>query len=229
MGYTAKGIEDWGGSIGRVRVECAALPPYPGHEFPRVAGLLFPCDAPYEERLAIEYFVGDASEPRGDGSRIIAHVVNDATPKWGAGFAKVIRKKWPQVQEDFIQWASADRGRLRLGSYHTSAIDSSLAVFHMVAQHGFGPSASPRVRYAALETCLSALGDMARGRDATVHMPRIGCGQAGGNWTIVEELIDATLIQRGVPTAVYDLPAEHLSWHQRITTAKKVTNEKSLF
>jgi hypothetical protein len=36
-------------------------------------------------------------------------------------------------------------------------------------------------------------------------MPRIGCGQAGGSWFIVEELIASTLLGSGVPAVVYDL------------------------
>jgi hypothetical protein len=37
-------------------------------------------------------------------------------------------------------------------------------------------------------------------------MPRIGCGQAGGSWFTVSELIDLHLVRRGVAVTVYDLP-----------------------
>ncbi len=37
-------------------------------------------------------------------------------------------------------------------------------------------------------------------------MPRIACGQAGGAWFIVEELISSALLGSGVPAIVYDLP-----------------------
>ena len=47
--------------------------------------------------------------------------------------------------------------------------------------------------------------DVARRLHATVHMPRIGCGQAGGSWFIVEELIASTLLASSVPAVVYDL------------------------
>ncbi len=41
VGYTAKGDEDWPNNFGRVHVESIALPPYPSHPYPRVAGLAF--------------------------------------------------------------------------------------------------------------------------------------------------------------------------------------------
>jgi hypothetical protein len=44
-------------------------------------------------------------------------------------------------------------------------------------------------------------------RRASVHMPRIGSGQAGGNWDIIEELVDHHLCAQGIRVTVYDLPA----------------------
>ena len=77
-------------------------------------------------------------------------------------------------------------------------MSDDVSIASAVAQKGYGPSAKPRIRYAALE-------DVARRLHATVHMPRIGCGQAGGSWFIVEELIASTLLGSGVPAVVYDL------------------------
>jgi hypothetical protein len=80
----------------------------------------------------------------------------------------------------------------------------------MIAQHGYGNSSRPRIRYEALTACLNALGKLALAENASVHMPRIGCGQAGGRWPVVRELIDEALLDRGVAVFVYDLPGE--SW-----------------
>ena len=43
---------------------------------------------------------------------------------------------------------------------------------------------------------------------ATVHMPRIGCGEAGGDWNIVSEMIDEALCRESIPVTVYDLPGD---------------------
>jgi hypothetical protein len=37
-----------------------------------------------------------------------------------------------------------------------------------------------------------------------VHIPRIGCGLAGGTWDRIEPLITGTLIAKNISTIVYD-------------------------
>jgi hypothetical protein len=57
-----------------------------------------------------------------------------------------------------------------------------------------------------MKACLDILADIALEREASIHMPRIGCGQAGGSWHVVRELIDECVCSRGIPVTVYDLP-----------------------
>jgi hypothetical protein len=37
-----------------------------------------------------------------------------------------------------------------------------------------------------------------------VHLPRIGCGLAGGKWEKVEPLIEKTFLTQEIPVFVYD-------------------------
>jgi O-acetyl-ADP-ribose deacetylase (regulator of RNase III) len=67
--------------------------------------------------------------------------------------------------------------------------------------HGWG---GPPIRYEALAACLGLLADQALELGATVHMPRIGCGLAGGEWSRVQPLIEERLLDRGVRVTVYD-------------------------
>jgi hypothetical protein len=39
---------------------------------------------------------------------------------------------------------------------------------------------------------------------ASVHMPRIGCGLAGGRWERIEPLITRRLSEHGIAVTVYD-------------------------
>jgi hypothetical protein len=48
---------------------------------------------------------------------------------------------------------------------------------------------------------------MAHERAASVHMPRIGCGLAGGEWGRVESIVRDTLCAEGIEVTVYDLPS----------------------
>ena len=205
IGFTAKAQEDWGDPFGKLRVECVGIPSYPGDVFPRVAGIVKSPRGHPDDALDITYLRGDATRPRGDGARVIAQVVNDRASMWGAGFALVIRKKWPAVQESFCSWAD-NRNNLQLGKTLAVSVDPSTTVFNMVCQHGYGPSPTPRIRYAHLRDCLEQLAQVAIQKQASVHIPRIGCGQAGGSWDIVRELIDQTVCRQGVHVTVYDPP-----------------------
>ena len=99
-----------------------------------------------------------------------------------------------------------DRGEFSLGSIHKSEIEGDLSIVEMISQHGYGESATPRIRYGALEVCLQKLAGEALRKKASVHIPRIGCGQAGGSWWIVSELIEEFLLKAGIKVTVYDLP-----------------------
>ena len=125
------------------KVEALGIPPYPGRSYPRVLGMVWPADKDETQRTEITYLKGDATTPRGEGFRILAHIVNDRSMIWGAGFGRAVRRKWPGVQEDFAKWAVGCRPEYSLGNIHFSRIDDSLTVAHLVAQHGVGPSRTP--------------------------------------------------------------------------------------
>ena len=205
IGFTAKAQEEWADPIGKLRVECVGIPSYPNDVFPRVAGLAKTQRSLSSQLPEITYLRGDATRPRGEGFRVVAQIVNDRASTWGGGFALVVRKKWPHVQESFRSWA-ASGGNLQLGRVQVASVDDSTAVFNMVCQHGYGPSPKPRIRYAHLKNCLEQLATFVMQKQASVHIPRIGCGQAGGSWEIVRELVDQALCRQGVRVTVYDPP-----------------------
>jgi O-acetyl-ADP-ribose deacetylase (regulator of RNase III) len=205
IGYTAKRIEDWR-YAGKVRVHCLGISPYPNQTFPRVIGLLRPIRQDAQPTAGITYLKGDASAPRGSSPRLIVQIVNDSAFTWGGGFSLAIRQKWPTAQQAYRQWAYDNRQHLSLGNVHLAEAEDNLAVVSMVAQRGYGPSDKPRIRYSALRSCLERLSVFAAKEKATVHMPRIGTGLAGGSWNIVSELIDDVLCRAGINVFVYDLP-----------------------
>lgn len=60
------------------------------------------------------------------------------------------------------------------------------------------------MRYDAIRQGLDKVSVFAREIKASVHMPRIGCGLAGGTWDQIEPLLSSELIDAGVETVVYD-------------------------
>jgi len=207
IGFTAKGEESWASEKLDIRVESIGIPAFPGSPYPRVAGVLMPTTLRSADLHGITYLKGDVLDLRGSGPKILLHVVNDATPNWGGrGVAVAIRSRWPQAQEHFRNWVAASRANLRLGRVHFFEINPSLIVASVVAQHGYGESATPRIRYSAIESALRQVARVAAERAASIHMPRIGTGYGGGVWLVIQEIITNTLSSVGFPVTVYDLP-----------------------
>ncbi len=205
IGFTSKSDEEWTADAGELHVEAVGISPYPDRSFPRVMGFAAPRKRQASRTPRITYLKGDATKPRGSGPKLLVHVVNDRTPRWGGGFARVVRTTWPDVQNDFIRWVESRRGALRLGVCRVAVVDEGLTIISMICQHGYGESPTPRIRYNALETCLCEVAAIADQQAASVHMPRIGCGQAGGSWDVVRELVEDALLKRGISVTVYDV------------------------
>lgn len=208
IGFTAKSREKWPGIPNPVEAEYVGLPAHLGHSEPRVAGLAKLSARRKLRPATLEYLRGDALSPRGEGPRLIAHIVNDKTPNWGGnGFAAAVKRQYPDVQQDFKEWIELDRDHLKLGEIHVAHVAENIQSVQMIAQAGYGVSTKPRIRYLALQKCLDSVAAIATTSQATVHMPRIGMGHARGQWPVIEDLIYESLISRGVATTVYDLPA----------------------
>lgn len=205
IGYTESAEETWPSGT-RLLVECVGIPPYPGSYYPRVAGLIrFTKEHAVHSDLKIVH--GNVLDPRETGAlRIICQLVNDQARVWGGGVAKSAAKKFPEAQRSFSDWITKTPRRMRLGTVHFFRATKDICIASLIAQEGYGPSASPRIRYAALKHCLQQVADFAIENNASVHMPRIGAGQSGGSWETVEELVRETIVAAGVGVTIYDLP-----------------------
>lgn len=154
---------------------------------------------------SITHRKGDATAPIAEGAKIICHICNDVGG-WGKGFVLAISKRWPEPEAQYRAWSKAgESAGFRLGAVQLVEVEPALWVANMVAQRGVHAAAGvPPIRYDAVRECLAALATDAVARRASVHMPRIGCGLAGGSWPEVEAIIQQTLVTSGVPVHVYD-------------------------
>ena len=154
----------------------------------------------------VTYVKGDATKPQGEGVKIIAHICNDKGG-WGAGFVLALNKLSLKPQKMYRDWYSRRRDYfLPLGMTQTVYLSDELYVFNMIAQHGTVSKLNPQpLSYEALEIALERLAELAIEANASVHMPRIGAGLAGGKWDVIESIINRTLTLRDVDVTVYDL------------------------
>lgn len=175
---------------------------------------------------------GDATEPQcpdttlTDQPVIIAHICNDAGG-WGAGFVMAISAKWHQPEEAYRKWhhdqTGDDRsGLLTLQLGHTQLVqvqghpfhptdDQKIWVANMIAQRGWTwtSDGTPPIRYDALKSAFERVVQEAGLLNASIHMPRIGCGLAGGTWPEVEKVLRGVLDYYELYDSnvyVYDLP-----------------------
>lgn len=153
----------------------------------------------------IEYVRGDATMPLGKGPKVIAHVCNDLGG-WGKGFVLALSRRWPEPERAYRRWHRERAGNdFGLGAVQLVQVGPLLWVANIVGQRGIrtGSQGVP-VRYEAIDAALTALAPQALALGASVHLPRIGCGLAGGRWERVEPLVHARLVVPGLAVTVYD-------------------------
>ena len=77
----------------------------------------------------------------------------------------------------------------------------------MIAQEGlFEKKGVIPLKYDALRICMKALAEDATLINASIHMPRIGTGQAKGDWNIIEGIIHDELVTKNLDVSIYIPP-----------------------
>ena len=183
----------------------------------------------------IKYVIGDATEPQGEGNKLIIHCCNDVGG-WGRGFVLALSRKWDRPEREYRAWAKRGwfhapldslcapfnpsteepyiKNEFRMGQIQVVGVDPYVYVVNMVGQRDYcdlkikvGDTnlTLPPVRYGAITECLMRVAEKAKELDATVHCPRFGSALAGGEWELIATIIDSTLIRSGVEVTVYDL------------------------
>jgi O-acetyl-ADP-ribose deacetylase (regulator of RNase III) len=208
VGQTVKTTTDLNGIA--YSLQAVGAPPYPGRSLPRVLALLEPMREQRNDPR-IRWVSSDITD-LGAGTRpvVIAHVTSNSTRAWGRqGVAAALARVFPQAAAAYRSWAIASPDNLKLGHVHELPQELTgrpVTIVSMVAQEGYGPGAVTRLNYAALRDCLERVAVIAQRRDASVHLPRIGAGQAGGRWDLIEATIVAQLCAQDVSVVVHTLP-----------------------
>lgn len=147
--------------------------------------------------MKIEYRKGNLLET---DCRLILHGCN-SLGVMGAGVAKQIRQKWPKAYQDYRD--SYDSYGLPLGSIITSKQPDGKIVLNAIMQDTIGP-AGVHVSYWAVANVLYTLDQISTVQKiGVVAMPAIGSGLAGGDWKVIEAIIENTA--RNYQPVVYEL------------------------
>ena len=146
----------------------------------------------------ITYVKGDATRPMGEGIKLLIHVCNDKGA-WGAGFVMALSRRWKEPEMMYRMMP-----KRTLGMIQTVSVDNDIIVVNMIAQTLFTrrPLGKIPLSYPALEKCLKKVNKIAVEHGLTVHAPRFGAGLGGGDWTVIEDMINECI---KVPVYIYDL------------------------
>jgi len=152
----------------------------------------------------IKYVIGDATNPIGEGNKLIIHVCNDIGA-FGAGFVLALSKKWKEPENAYRSMKKEDR---ILGAVQIIPVEKDIWIVNMIGQHDVKPMkindiTIPPIRYDAVLACLKKVKVYAKTLNATIHAPRFGAGLAGGSWEVIEKIINEAL--EGIDVTIYDL------------------------
>lgn len=164
----------------------------------------------------MKYIKGDATNPDTKGPAIIIHCCNNIG-KWGSGFVVALQNKWPITRKHYLNWFDSDKaddyvvtasgvvntGSFKLGEVQFIEVEPNLWVANIIGQNGiYFNKGIPPIRYEAIRSGLKKVYSFAFDKKATIHMPRMGAGLAGGKWEEIERLLTEELFE--TPITVYD-------------------------
>lgn len=157
---------------------------------------------------SLTYIKGDATIPYVEGGRrVIVHCCNDEG-KWGKGFVTHLSKKWTPPEQAYRKWYASVEGNLPLGEIQPVQVSDDTFVMNLIGQKGVYKSGSkPPIRYWALKRGFRNVYNwvIAQEAEVTLHMPKLGSGLAGGNWSRIEELIKEELSNKNISVTIYTL------------------------
>ena len=108
-------------------------------------------------------------------------------------------------EAEYRKWHKSD-DHFELGKVQLVRVEEDIWVANLLGQHGIGrdENGNPPIRYEAIKLGMIEIHNLALELNASIHMPRIGCGLAGGSWDQIQPIIEHALAQSDIETIVYD-------------------------
>jgi O-acetyl-ADP-ribose deacetylase (regulator of RNase III) len=151
----------------------------------------------------IFYIKGDVLNQKNNSERkVITHSCNNLG-KWGKGFVINLNDHWLKPRDVYLQ-SFQQTPKPKLGDIQIVSVTPNIDVINIIGQKGLiGPKNPKPVSYTAIEEAMFKIAAYADSINASVHMPRIGCGLGGGKWEDIEEIILLCFEHVPVPVYVY--------------------------
>jgi O-acetyl-ADP-ribose deacetylase (regulator of RNase III) len=151
----------------------------------------------------INYISGNILETQYD---VIAHGVN-CKGVFGAGLAKEIRDKWPEVYNNYMDkflrlgWRLGEIQMVHVGLEPNP--EKKLIVNMAIQENYVRDPKKVYVDYSAVAVCLDKLFKYCKEHSLSCAIPKIGCGLANGDWKTIGHIIAKTYKENRIPLNIY--------------------------
>lgn len=116
----------------------------------------------------------------------------------GAGLALAIKKKYPMVYTKYMAVCNNANPNDLLGRVQSVHTTDHKIIINMFSQLNYGRG-KKQTDYEAMKRCFYKIYLYAKLNNLTVAIPyNIGCGLAGGNWTVVLNIILKTFKDKSI-------------------------------
>lgn len=145
---------------------------------------------------------------------VLVHGVN-CQGKMNSGIAKQIRAEYPKVFTEYSFFVTAangfrdceehiDESKL-LGKNQLVKIKQSY-IINAFTQSNYGYNGNKFCSYDAIDSCMKAL--LITTNDCVVGMPKIGAGVGGGDWKVIEAIINSHFHNRDIFVYTLEEPSK---------------------
>lgn len=145
--------------------------------------------------MKITYVQGDLLAA---GEKLIVHGCN-ARGAYASGFAGAVRTKYPWAYQEYMR--VHQEHKLVLGTINWAQRDG-MTIGNAITQADYGRDGKQYVSYEAIRLIMTAInasaqegipyGDFRHGFDR-IAMPMIGAKLGGGDWNVIEKIIEETM------------------------------------
>jgi O-acetyl-ADP-ribose deacetylase (regulator of RNase III) len=134
--------------------------------------------------MALKYIQGDLFETKDD---IIAHGCN-CRGGFGAGIAGIIARKFPKARAYYMDKHEEDGWKL--GDIQPVEQWTGQYIVNCATQDNYAYSGVLNADYNAIRLAMTRLKEFAKSKSFTISIPKIGAGLAGGDWNIIEKILE---------------------------------------
>ena len=132
----------------------------------------------------IKYVKGDLFASKAD---IIAHGCN-CRDGFGSGVAREVAHRFPKAKYSYHK--KYDEEGWKLGEVQFVMVNDGSYIANCATQDQYMPRGVCHANYPAIRKSMETVKKFAQGKGFSIAIPKIGAGLAGGDWNVIEKILE---------------------------------------